>query len=269
MTRTLTLGLSLALLCLGPTAAYSGAHSWRFNEVFSNADGTVQFIELQESAGNSFEVNLDGKWITETVNGTTFNFPGNLTGDTANRHLLLATAAFAALAGAPTPDYIIPENFLPLDSDNLEYWFYSAANWGYGVGQLPTDGTNSLNPDYTTGINSPTNYAGESGSVDAGATLAANPLPVTPGLRLSRALPNPARSRVQWTLDLPEPGTVRSDVLGIQEGWYAVGRWIAEPPVRSPWSGTAGAAMAPPPRRGSTSCAPGDRPAPRMPVAYC
>ena len=37
-----------------------------------------------------------------------------------------------------------------------------------GAGQLPTDGVNSLSPDLTTGPNSPTNYAGETGSVDAG-----------------------------------------------------------------------------------------------------
>ena len=48
----------------------------------------------------------------------------------------------------------------------MEYWFYSAANWGFSDGQLPMDGVSSLNPDWTTGTNSPTNFAGETGSID-------------------------------------------------------------------------------------------------------
>jgi serralysin len=147
----------------GPADAAS--HQWRFHEIFSNADGSVQFIEMQECCGFTAEVNLGGKWILAVDASHQYDFPENLTGNTANKYLLLATQAFADLPGAPTPDQIIPQNFLPLGGDTLEYWLYSAATWTYGG--LPTDGTTSLDRDGSTDVNSPTNYAGETGSIDA------------------------------------------------------------------------------------------------------
>lgn len=98
--------------------------------------------------------------------GNQFTFFEDLTGDTSNRHLLLATAAFAAFPGAPAPDYIIADGFLPTTGDTLEYWSYVDATWTYGPGQMPLDGVLSLNADHTTGVNSPTNYAGDTGSID-------------------------------------------------------------------------------------------------------
>ena len=80
--------------------------------------------------------------------------------------LSMATAAFASLPGAPAPDYIIEDGFLPTNGDTLEYWSYIQATWTYGPTQMPLDGVRSLNADHTTGANSPTNYAGDTGSID-------------------------------------------------------------------------------------------------------
>ena len=156
------LGLILALAWAGQVNAAS--HQWRFNELFTNSDGTIQFIEMKECCGFSAEHEISGKWILVVGADNQYTFRSNLTGDTANRHLLLATQGFADILGAPTPDFIIPDNFIPTDGDSLEYWMYSNATIEYP--QLPTDGITSLNVGGTTGQNSPTNYAGESGSID-------------------------------------------------------------------------------------------------------
>ncbi len=162
--KTLFTGIVLAIAFL-PAAGESASHQWRFNEVFSNTDGSVQFIEMKECCGFSSEHELSGKWLQAVAVDRRYSFRGNLTGDTANRHLLLATQGFADLPGAPTPDFILPDGFLPVAGETLEYWMYTNATWTYGA--LPTDGVTAMNADGSTTINSPTNYAGDSGSVNA------------------------------------------------------------------------------------------------------
>ena len=157
-----------AVLLFSCATASAGSHNWWIHEIFSNADGTVQFIELKECCGTSSEILLLGKWILSDTTTAQFVFPANLTpGTTADKHLLLATTGFAALPGAPTPDHIIVDNFFDLNADILTYLLYMPPTLTFGTGQLPTDGVTSLNQDLSTGVNSPTNFAGETGSVDA------------------------------------------------------------------------------------------------------
>ena len=166
--RIVVLGAaSIGLLGLAGPPAMAASHSWRINEVFSNADGTIQFIELKECCGLDNEIGLGNKWVSSNTNQ--FDFPGNLKCCTANKHLLLATAGFAALPGAPTPDYIIPAGFFAIEGDSLDYYFYDT--FTFGAGELPTDCITSLHdggagPNFT-GPNSPTNYKDETGSIDA------------------------------------------------------------------------------------------------------
>jgi len=160
-------GLAVVMLVAAPTLGAS--HLWRFNEVFSNADGTVQFVELLECCGAQNETVLGGKWILSDTTGVQFDFPADLpcTDCTANQNLLLGTAAFAALPGAPTPDFIIPEGLLDTDADRLTYWMYPAAFMEWTGGAVPTGGIDALRIDGSTGVNSPTNFAGQTGSVVA------------------------------------------------------------------------------------------------------
>jgi hypothetical protein len=144
--------------------ARSASHQWRFNELFTNADGTIQFIEMKECCGETAEHALGAKWVLAVDADHKFTFDHNLTGDTAFKHLLLATQGFADLPGAPAPDFIIPDNFLPIGGDDLEYWMYSAANLTYAA--LPTDGVTSYTAKVGDAVNSPTNYAGVTGSID-------------------------------------------------------------------------------------------------------
>jgi hypothetical protein len=158
---------SVALAALAAPPALAGSHQWRFSEIFSNLDNSVVFIEMVECCGNNNEVNLFNKPVT-AVSGSTYVFPANLpcSNCTANEHLLLATQSFADLPGAPTPDYILPANFvLPTGGDTLTWHVYGAATWIYGA--MPVDGVRSLDRDGTTGINSPTNLAGTGGTVTA------------------------------------------------------------------------------------------------------
>ncbi len=161
---------SIAAAGLG-TPAMAASHLWIFSEVFSNPSGTIQFIEMVECCGAQNETFLFDKWIKSVVTHEQFTFLANLpcTNCTAHKHLLLATQSFADLPGAPTPDYIILVGSLPffaIGGDTLQYWFYPDATWTFGP--VPTDGYNSLHQDdqvVTVGCNTPTNFAGQSGSV--------------------------------------------------------------------------------------------------------
>lgn len=164
-----------ALLASGGNLCWAGSHLWRVNEVFSSADGSIQFIELHECCGAPAENFIGGHNMFCDVTGGNYVFPAHLVGNTANRYLLLATAGFAALPGAPTPDHIIPANFFEKNGDTIRY--STSANYDFftfTAGQLPIDGVNAIHltnftPDqFMTGVNSPTNYAGQTGSVNVG-----------------------------------------------------------------------------------------------------
>ncbi len=156
--------------------AFGGSHTWQFNEIFSDATGRMQFIELV--CHNDPNENFVGGILLTTNNGS-FTFPAHLQGNTEDRFLLLGTAMFAALPGAPTPDYIIPENFIPINGGFIRY--NPTGNydtWNYGSGVIPTNGTSTIqftswtpfsssDPFVVSPSNSPTNYNGGTGSVNA------------------------------------------------------------------------------------------------------
>ena len=157
-----------AFLCASPVDA--GSHLWDLSEVYSNADGTIQFIELHQPTSACCETNMSGKWVRSISTGNQFDIPANLTGNTAFQYLLLGTAGFAALPGAPTPDYIIPDNFFATTGDTIDLFVYDSITMPGAT--LPTDGVMSYNKDPGTGMwsvgsNSPANYAGGTGMVDA------------------------------------------------------------------------------------------------------
>jgi uncharacterized repeat protein (TIGR01451 family) len=83
---------------------------------------------------------------------------------TANRTFLVATPGFGSLSGGVTPDYTISTNFIFTASGRLNF----GPNFDiftYNAGQLPLDGINSLNRNFATGVNSPQNFADQTGSV--------------------------------------------------------------------------------------------------------
>jgi uncharacterized protein (TIGR03382 family) len=147
--------------------ARANFHLWALNEIYTNNTGSLQFIELQTPFGSQNLVN--GETLSVTSGGTTHSFtiPGNaLGGDTTNHFLLLGTAGLQA-AGGPAPDYIIPTNFLFSGGGSIS--FFGSNSGTYTA--LPTDGIHSRNWAGGDIVNSPTNYAGQTGTVPAPATI--------------------------------------------------------------------------------------------------
>ena len=164
------IALTAAALTCAPASAFF--HLWRFTEFFSNADGSVQFIELQALAnGENFSQNGT---ISSNSTGKVFTFPTNLTGSTLNKRLLVATPNFASLPGAVTPDFTLPStNFFDPAGDTLTL-FLSFQIDSKTFTSVPTDGVMSRHYNASTGAtslgsNSPTNFAGSSGSVNLSA----------------------------------------------------------------------------------------------------
>ena len=159
-----------ALLCAAAVAgimlpAGSSFHTFQLNELYSNASGTVQFIELKEAFGADGQQFLGGHVLSVSHGTTThsFTFPNDLpTGNTAGHYVLIATTEFALL-GIVAPDYIVPAGFLFTNAGTINYASVDSVTYA----ALPIDGVSSIDRNGALGVNSPTNFAGQSGSISA------------------------------------------------------------------------------------------------------
>jgi hypothetical protein len=164
------LGLA-GLLAAAGSPAIAGGHTWQVSELFSNADGTIQFVELKEPAGATAENSVSFYFVTSTARS--YDITTNVAGNTAFKTLLFGTPAFCALfnqlPGNPTCDFQFSAGQTPFFVTSGDTVGYSALGQHvtFAAGQLPTDGVNSLNANLTTGPNSPRNYAGGTGQIDA------------------------------------------------------------------------------------------------------
>ncbi len=165
---TLRSATLLVLLAFAPVS-HAAFHLFRIEQIFSNADGTVQFVVLKECCNTNGENLWDGQLLRATANGQTktFQFPTNLPGGgTANKRVLVASEGFAQL-GLITPDYVIPNGFIPVGGGMLSYAGVSQVTFG----PLPTDGVTSISVTGATMPNLATNFAGQTASVKPGAAL--------------------------------------------------------------------------------------------------
>lgn len=171
--------LAFVFAVTAPAAAFAGSHMWRFSEFYSSPDRSVQFIEMKEISGSSTERNIDEHWFkTDAYNQDESELLGDeLHGDTAFKKFLVGTPSYAALPGVPQPDYFIPDGAIDPDGDTVVWWFYQTI--AIPPATMPSDGVHSIvvvgaqpadpqNPVYSVEVNSPTNFAGETGSVDLG-----------------------------------------------------------------------------------------------------
>ncbi len=164
----LAIGLAISGLSAAPASAIF--HFWDIEEVFSNADGTIQFIELFTNV-NGQEVLFNHSITVSDDMGVIAEFPFlvNSPAPTGGHHLLIATQALADLPGGVTPDYIIEANFI--DVINALTINFAGVDIIFLDG-LPLDGVNSLDDMGGIGEATPTNYAGEVGKVpEPSATL--------------------------------------------------------------------------------------------------
>lgn len=159
--RILNLMVLVGVIALVPVLASANHHTWEFTEFFSDATGTVQFIEMQNS--NNLEEVL-GPWGITSTSGGVFSFGTNLSSDqTANTRILIGTTAFAAQPGARPVDYTLPNGFLDPNGDGISF---AGGLDLVNLVSIPTDGVNSVDRNGVTAPNTPTNFAGETGFIN-------------------------------------------------------------------------------------------------------
>jgi hypothetical protein len=155
--------VSGTLLCTPVGALFD----WRFGEFFSNAEASVQFIELVSQGAN--EGQASGAQIRSTFTGQTITLNQDLVGSTLGKRLLLATGGFGSLPGAVAPDYPtfpLPAFFFNPYGDTLTLTHQGTID-SRTFASIPTDGINSrIYPADATATNSPTNFSDQTGSIN-------------------------------------------------------------------------------------------------------
>jgi hypothetical protein len=163
--------VSVAIL-LGLNAATAAFHLWSVTEVYSSADGSVQFIALTGNANFQENLGTDHATITSTnsLGVNTFTFPTNLpSSTTGSRTMILGTANLASIPGGVTPNYIIPPNFIlpPVGGgDAAIIWVPLSA--AYPFTSLPTDGDSALffsGATSSVGTNVLVNFSNETNTI--------------------------------------------------------------------------------------------------------
>ncbi len=152
------LALLAACVVLAVSApARAAFHLYDIAEFFSSADGSVQFIRLHSPFGGQNFV--AGQVVTCSDGNTThtFTFDHNISSDTTNGDILIATANFTAVGGV-TPDFTIEPGFLFINGGTLTFPPSFAGPINYSA--MPTDGVTSLSAALTPQPNTPRNSFG-------------------------------------------------------------------------------------------------------------
>lgn len=161
--------LALVALALLPWAWVADAthHSFRITEAYSNADGSVQYIEMLSNQDGHGDVSCCDIVARDTTTGTeqAFRPSNNVANATNGNSVLLATSGFEARFGV-APDFIIPDGFLTPGPGHVRY--NDTLTWT----ALPTDG-NAWHDNNVAGPPTPTNFAGVTGSIDTTAPVIA------------------------------------------------------------------------------------------------
>ncbi|HUQ28280.1 MAG TPA: hypothetical protein VM051_06790 [Usitatibacter sp.] len=202
------IAILFAALALPANATF---HLWYVNEIYSNADGSVQFIEMKAaSSGQQFIKNHTIR-STSGSQTHTYTFPNDLPGDSAEgsesggygygyggemiyKTFLIATQGFTS-ASSVTPDFVVPNGFL-FPAGGTIVFAEGADTLSHGP--LPSDGR-ALTRDRAPVVPSPVNFAGVSGTV-ALETAA----PSYQGLWLK----TPFASESGWGINFTHQGTV-------------------------------------------------------------
>ena len=119
---------------------------FQIEQIYSNADGTVQFVVLHEIQRHRRREPLGRKGAHQMTHAGVPKFAivfprqPHEQRNRPRRRVLIATPGFAAL-GLVTPDYTIPNGFLATDGGTLNYAGVDSVTYT----ALPTDGVNALN----------------------------------------------------------------------------------------------------------------------------
>ena len=219
MKKLLTRSLA-ALLLIFAGHVPASFHLWQISEIYSNADGTVQFIELATTSGG--QQFLAGHNITsrQGTASRSFTFLSNLPGDSSFKSFLIGTQGFAAL-GVVQPDYIVPNGFLFTSNASVDFAGVDSVTYT----ALPTTGGLSINATGATAVNSPRNFAGASGTVVA-----------APAVPLNYSdLWWVGTTEDGWGMTVQQHGNIQFNVFFVYDGtgkpiWYAMpgGTWNSD-----------------------------------------
>ena len=160
----------LLITLLLTSSARGTFHTWDINEIYSNGDGSVQFVELRETFGLSGQNLLQNKSIVCTsASGTSsFIFPSNCTSATANKNLIIGTANLSSVPGGVKPDYVFTNAtpFLAAGSGTVNF---ASGTDSVPYSNLPSNGVASLVRSGSTmvlaSVNTPVNLNGASNSI--------------------------------------------------------------------------------------------------------
>ena len=178
MIRSFRYALLLAGLALAG-AAHATFHLWRTDQIYSNADGTIQYIVMMAMASGQQFISGHSIAVSQGSTTHTYTFNDDMPSDSAivengggyygggtidgYKSILLATQGFANL-NAVKPDFIIPDGFLFTSGGGT-------INWGGGgydmftYTTIPMDGTMALFRAGNTATNMPINFAGQSATI--------------------------------------------------------------------------------------------------------
>jgi len=157
----------VALGCAAATmsnSTHAAFHLWNIRELFTNPDGTQQFIEFFDTFGGQQFVGGQQIQVTDQAGTTThtFTIPESLPGESFGHAFLIATSGFASAAGAVTPNFTMPAGFLFPDGGTINFFGLNSGSYS----ALPKDGILSRDFDGNTDqSNSPQNFAGSVGHV--------------------------------------------------------------------------------------------------------
>ncbi len=164
-----------AAMLVGLNVAHASFHLWAVTELYSSADGSVQFVKLTNNSSFGTEYFLGGHVITCTGSpgiSNTFAFPTNLPAvSTVNKTFLIGTRNLATVPGGVIPDYVFtnqgPFLFLNTGATNTVGIIGSAESRA-AYTNLPTDGVSSLvglGGSLVVATNSPKNFSDEANSI--------------------------------------------------------------------------------------------------------
>jgi hypothetical protein len=169
---SLAIVLTLYLSLVGPMPfANAAVHFWQVREVFTNAAGTVQFVEMFDAVpGETF---TQGSILRANSGGTIkdFVFPSNLTKDTQNKALLIATSDLGQLPGGVVPDFTFAQGgvsgqFINPNASSFTITFFgSGSSMSFTGAQLPKNGVDSIKAGNVVSGNSPQNLDSNVGAL--------------------------------------------------------------------------------------------------------
>jgi hypothetical protein len=170
MNLKLIAALVVAFLLSVAGRAHAAFHLWTITQIYSNSDGSLQFIEMFDPAGSQQFFNGQSITVSNSNNSVQHPFSVPLTpnysGTNSLNHFLLFGTNNLHAAGGPVPDFIIPNGFLFTGGGKIDFFGTSGGTNDLTYPALPSDSVHALT--YNNGpvvINSPTNFSGQTGAV--------------------------------------------------------------------------------------------------------